>query len=90
MRHLRSFLSWSGLYLLVVALIAACIWQDSLPVPANDHTIFLVGLILVFVVLTNQWINHHTENFLVSKQYLQETQRTDFGVEDQKNPRMEK
>jgi hypothetical protein len=67
MKILHSLLRWSGLYILFILMVTACIWQEGLPVISLDHTLLLIGILVLFVILVNLWLNLHETNYLVSQ-----------------------
>jgi hypothetical protein len=90
MKPFSRFFRWIGLYLLVFAVIAAGFWQESLPVPSMDHSIFLIVLLVILGFLIDRWVNRHPENFLAAPKYMNEVQKHEFGPDEKKTGRMEK
>jgi len=64
MKTIYLFLRWGTLYLLVIATVVACIWENSLPVPSLDHTLLLIGILGLSGISINSWITHHEANLL--------------------------
>jgi energy-coupling factor transporter transmembrane protein EcfT len=67
MKIIHSFLRWGVLYLLVLLMLGAGVWEQSLPVISLDHTLLLIAILVLFGILINLWISHNEANFLVSQ-----------------------
>jgi hypothetical protein len=67
MKIIHSFLRWGVLYLLVLLMVGASIWEQTLPVISIDHTVLLIAILALFGILIIVWINHNETNFLVSQ-----------------------
>jgi hypothetical protein len=90
MKLFSRFFRWIGLYLLVFAVIAAGLWQESLPIPSGDHSILLIALLILLGFLVDRWVNRHPENFMAAPKYMNEVQKHEFGPDEKKTGRMEK
>jgi hypothetical protein len=75
MKFIYHFARWGTLYLLVVVMIAVCFWENSLPILPIDQTLLLIGTLLVFGIFLNAWIKHNETNFLVSQNFLKQTEK---------------
>jgi energy-coupling factor transporter transmembrane protein EcfT len=70
MKIIHSFLRWGVLYLLVLLMVGAGVWEQTLPVISIDHTLLLIGILVLFGILINLWVSHNETNFLVSQNEL--------------------
>jgi hypothetical protein len=71
MKKSVSIINWLFPISALVVLILAMIWVQNLSIPDTDHQWFSVGLIGIFCVLMNAWINKHPDEFLVDDPYIQ-------------------
>jgi hypothetical protein len=62
-------------------MIIGLFWEESLSLSTTDHTLLLIGLLVLFGISINIWINHHTENMLVSPIYYKIVEKSDKNSE---------
>ena len=81
MKRIQMFFRWAGLYILWILMIIGFFWEESLSLSTTDHTIFIIGLLVVFGFSVNIWINHHPENMLVSSVYYKDLAKNEKNSE---------
>jgi hypothetical protein len=81
MKRIQMFFRWAGLYILWILMIIGFVWEESLSLSTTDHTIFIIGLLVLFGISVNIWINHHPENMMVSPMYYKNFEKTEKNSE---------
>jgi hypothetical protein len=74
MKRIYYFLRWLPLYLLVIGLIAAFYWQESLSISLTGHDLFEIALLVVIFLAITCWTSHNEANFIVSKDWLKKNE----------------
>ena len=77
MKRIQMFFRWAGLYILWILMIIGFVWEESLSLSTTDHTIFIIGLLVLFGISVNIWINNHPENMMVSPMYYKNFEKTE-------------
>ncbi len=70
MKKFISIIHWLIPLTLLGLLIFAMVWVQNLKVPEVDNEWITIGLIGIFIVLINLWINKNPSEFLVDNSLL--------------------
>ena len=92
MKFIHGLSRWGVLYILVILMVAALFWENSLTILPIDHTLLLIGILIFFSILLNSWITHHETNLLVSHMYMKQLEKKTKKCEplEGKEARLEK
>ena len=69
MKLFNELIYWGTLYILVGLFIGGLIWEENLYISPGAHKIFAVGLLVCFGFFVSRWIATHQTNFLVDRNY---------------------
>jgi hypothetical protein len=75
MRFFNSLYRWLTCYLLVIATILACFWENSLTINYTSHAILWIATLIFSGILINLWLSANAINLLAN----------DFDEENSKN-----
>lgn len=92
MKLFHELSRWGILYLLVILMIVACIWETNLAIMPIDHMILVIVILAVFFIVVNHWVTFHETNLMVSQAYLEQMDEKAKKIEiaQEKKSRLEK
>jgi hypothetical protein len=66
MKFFHSLLRWLPCYLLIIATILVCYWEENLPLSYSQHAFLWIATLIISGILLSRWITANECNLLVT------------------------